>query len=380
MIILRYLSRELLQTTVAVTVILMIIIMSGRFVKYLADVAQGKLDANVVLAILFFRIPGFVELILPLGFFIAILLAYGRLYAEHEMTILFASGISRQQVLMMTCVPAIVLMIVIAACSLWLTPVGIAKVETIFQQQKQRSSLDALQAGNFQTSKSGELVYFAQKQNSQGELEDVFIATSDPRDTEVMVTIKAEKAIQTSPNTVDNPNGQPSYLTLINGVRYEGTPGEKNFRITQFERLHKYIASKPVEVISSPKIDGLSTPKLIQSNATPLNVNESKRLAALHWRFSTPLIIIVITLLGVTMSHTSPRRGRYAMLFPAIVLYLLYLVVLNAARDGIEEESISPQLGLWGIHGLFFISALLFFSYRNGAGKLKVVKAASKNA
>ena len=129
MIILRYLSRELLQSTFAVTLVLMIVIMSGRFVKYLADAAAGKFDPGVLLSIMFYKVPSFVELILPLGFMVAILMAYGRLYAEQEMTILFSTGFSQNKILAYTFVPAVFIAIAVGLCSLWLTPLGQAKAD-----------------------------------------------------------------------------------------------------------------------------------------------------------------------------------------------------------------------------------------------------------
>lgn len=42
-----------------------------------------------------YRMPGFLQLILPLGLFLGILLAYGRLYLDSEMTVLSATGMSK---------------------------------------------------------------------------------------------------------------------------------------------------------------------------------------------------------------------------------------------------------------------------------------------
>jgi lipopolysaccharide export system permease protein len=80
--------------------------------------------------------------------------------------------------------------------------------------------------------------------------------------------------------------------------------------------------------------------------------------AALQWRLSSPLVVLIVTLLGVIFSHTNPRRGRYAMLFPAILLYLIYLVLLNSARGAVEEQRLSPLVGLWAVHGVFFVLAI----------------------
>ena len=77
MIVFRYLSREVLLTLSAVSAVLLVIIMSGRFIKYLAQAASGALDPGSLFLIMGFRLPGFMQLILPLGLFLGILLAYG---------------------------------------------------------------------------------------------------------------------------------------------------------------------------------------------------------------------------------------------------------------------------------------------------------------
>ena len=67
MIVFRYLSREVLLTLSAVSAVLLVIIMSGRFIKYLAQAASGALDPGSLFLIMGFRLPGFMQLILPLA-------------------------------------------------------------------------------------------------------------------------------------------------------------------------------------------------------------------------------------------------------------------------------------------------------------------------
>ncbi|MGH1484804.1 MAG: LPS export ABC transporter permease LptF [Cellvibrionaceae bacterium] len=354
MIILRYLSRELLQTTFAVTLVLMAVIMSGRFVKYLADAASGKFDPSVLLAIMFYRLPGFLELILPLGFMVAILMAYGRLYAEQEMTVLFSCGISQKKLLGLSYFSAVLVAIIVGFCSLWLTPMGLQKAEQIIEQQKHRSEFETMKPGRFQVARSGKSVSYMERQLADKTLERVFIATMGVTKDEDVLTIKAGSA-----ERVDSKEYQQRYLVLKNGVRYQGRPGDINYRVTEFDQF--------AEHIGQPKIIALSTDKVnSQPTAALFSMQAADAEAALQWRLSSPLLVLIITVLGVTMSHTTPRRGRYAMLFPSILLYLIYIVMLNAARGAVEEQKLSPAIGLWAVHGLFLFSAIMLFLMRSG--------------
>src|SRR5690606_3035870 len=93
----RYLARNVLLNTIGVAAVLMLVVVSSRFAKYLEVAATGKIDASVLFAIIGFRLPGFFELVLPLAFFLSILLAYGQLYVDSEMTVLHACGISQKR-------------------------------------------------------------------------------------------------------------------------------------------------------------------------------------------------------------------------------------------------------------------------------------------
>ncbi len=354
MIILRYLTREVLQTTTAVSVVLVVIIMSGRFVKYLAEATTGKFEPTVLFSIMYYRLPGFLELIIPLGFMVAIIMAYGRLYADHEMTVLSSCGMSQRRLLTYTFVPGVIVAIVVGLCSLWLTPLGLQKSEQIIKQQKSRSELDVVKPGRFQASRTNDIVTYIEKRNKNKELEGIFIASAGVAQDKPLTTVKADSA-----ERVTHKQYQQNYLQLNNGVRYQGRPGEANYRITYFEKLGQRLPEQDDADFVSKKVDSQPTLDLLSATGV-------EKQAALQTRLSAPLIIFIITVLAVAMSYTTPRRGRYVMLFPAILLYLVYLVLLNSAREAIEDGTLATVIGLWPVHLLFLGIACFLFVWRTG--------------
>ena len=92
MIVFRYLLGEVFKSQLAVFVILITIILSQRFVKILADASEGELPGQMVLALISLKLPQLAVLILPLAAFLGVLIAFGRIYAESEMTVLHATG------------------------------------------------------------------------------------------------------------------------------------------------------------------------------------------------------------------------------------------------------------------------------------------------
>ncbi len=357
MIIFRYLTREVLFTLFAVSSVLLLIIMSGRFVKYLADAAAGRLSADVLFAIMGYRLPGFLELILPLGLFLSILLAYGRLYTESEMTVLTACGMSRRRLVGYTLVPGVLISLLVGCLSLYISPMGIEKSESIFLEQKKRSEFDSLSPSRFQTMQGGSGITYAENLSSDRQrLEQVFMAEmADQRQNNligdeiqgpaVLVAARGEQVI--------DPESQQRYLLLQDGHRYEGRPGKADYRVTRFGGYAQLLTYDERLDRRRLRADAKSTRQLLESN-------QRQDLVALQWRISLPILVLVVTLLAVPLSYTNPRQGRYARMIPAILLYIIYLVSLNAARGAVEDGKIPVQLGLWWVHLIFlFIASVL---------------------
>jgi len=58
------------------------------------------------------------------------------------------------------------------------------------------------------------------------------------------------------------------------------------------------------------------------------------------------------------MSRSGPREGRFAKLFFALVLYILYNQLLVVGRDGISNGGWPAWIGLWPVPVLFMWLAL----------------------
>jgi lipopolysaccharide export system permease protein len=346
-IIFRYLAKEILTSMLAVSAVLLLIIMSGRFVRYLADAAAGKLEPEVLLWLMGYRLPSFLELIIPLGFFIGILLAYGRLYVDSEMTVLSACGMSERRLVFYTLATALLVALLVGALSLYVSPVGVKAAEDLFVEQRNRTEFETLKPARFHKLSSRDGVSYAQSVSpDKKQLQQVFLAGTAETSDKLSVLTAATGQTQVNPVT-----GQ-RYLVLENGHQYRGQPGDADYEVVHFRRYSQYIPEPEFEARPKKATDGLSTRELWESDAP-----EAK--AALQWRLSLPLLVLVIALLAVPLSRTQPRKGRYVKMIPAILLYIVYLVVSNAARGMMEAGTAPLPYFLWWVHGGFLIFALV---------------------
>ena len=341
MIIFRYLSREILLNLIAVSSVLLIIIMSGRFIKYLAQAAAGDLSPDLLLQIMALRLPGFLELILPLGLFLGILLGYGRLYLESEMAVLYASGLSQYRLLGYALGPASVVAALVAFFSLYLTPAGTQYMAVLMDEAASRSHIETVSPGRFQVEDNGRVSY-AQGVAEDGLLSKVFLAEPSKSDNRLVVVLaeSGRKLQQTDGG---------DFLVLEQGVRYQGQPGVSDFTQVTYEQYGVRLKVNEHRVRTTD-VEAMSTQALLERN-------DPQSLAQLHWRLVLPVLALVVTLIAVPMARVNPRQGRYARLVPSILIYLLYLTLLSSARSQVEDGKAGVEI-IWLVNLLFLLFAV----------------------
>jgi lipopolysaccharide export system permease protein len=346
MIITRYLTRQILQTTAALTFILLIVVVLGRLLGYLAEASQGELDPAVLVLLMTYRLPYFLQLILPLALLLGILLAYGRMYAESEMTVLTACGTSPGQILKITLVPTAGVALLVGSLALWVTPQGLVNTAALIEAQENLNEFDVLVPGLFQNIARGARTTYVESASGD-EMRGVFM-----HQTEGNRVIFAESA---TPN--EDADGR-RFIQFHNGTFTEGQPGTEGFEMTIFSEFGVELPQRDLG------FDDLVLEEKAMGTAALLTATEPGQVAELQWRISLVLLIPVMALLAVPLSRVSPREGRFARIVPALLLYLLYFGLLLVARDALADGEVPPMLGVWWIHGLFAVGAWLLFAGR----------------
>lgn len=349
MIIFRYLTKEILISTFAVCFSLLVIFLSVKFSNLLANAAAGKYAVNVLFEMIAYRVPDFLPIILPLGFYIATLLAFGRLYMESEMVVLFACGMSQRQILGITLLPALFIALIVAMFTFWLGPAGLKMYAKILDEQSKRSEFDILSPGRFQNIGQGQTVTYVQEiVDNHKRLNDIFIA----RDGEAVPTVLLARHGE----QVDHAEYGQRYLLLHDGYQYKGQPGSADFRVTHFATYGQYMPPVVLAGDDAGEADAKSTAELMASDDLEMR-------AALQWRMALPVMVLVMTFLSVPFSKTSPRQGRYLKMLPAFLVFVFYFIFLNTTRTLIEKGSWPIYPGLWAVHAAFGVLGWLLFNW-----------------
>ncbi|HET8729980.1 MAG TPA: LPS export ABC transporter permease LptF [Moraxellaceae bacterium] len=347
MIIRRYLSLQVLGTTAAVTLVLTVILMSGRVIKYFGMAADGRMEVKLLTAVLLYRLPGFLDLIVPLSLFIAVLLTFGRLYLDNEMSVLHASGVSRAQIVGHLLVPIIVVMAVVSFTSLYVTPTGNAAAERLFAEQAQKNTFDLVRPGRFQT--IGRYTLFAGELSPDKQrLLDVRLFDSRRPQGKPVREVMVKAAVGSTRR--DAGTGE-RFLVLENGVRYEMVPGDAAYRELRFSHYEMRLP-EPAAVEGVDRLSSYTTLRLLAERG-----HNRAALGEWVWRLSLPLFIPAATLLAFALSRVNPRQGRYLKLLPAVLLYMTYVVAVGAARNAIDKGK-GGEAAVWAVHAGYLMVAL----------------------
>jgi lipopolysaccharide export system permease protein len=360
-IVFRYLIFEVLKAQFAVLLVLLTIFISQQFVRVLADASNGEFPASLVLTLLGLNLPQLTVLILPLSFFLGILLAHGRMYAENEMVILHGVGVSEWYVARVTLVLAMANLVFTGVLSLYVGPWAEERQNQVLEKAQSEAGLAALVQGRFQASPNGRAVLFVEKISKDNQLDKVFVAQlpelGDEAGLSNIVVAKRGRVVE------DEIGSQQ--LQLEGGVRYQGSPQSMDYQVIAFGGYKMEIKEQEVDA-RRRKLSALS---MAQLNDTP----GPEAAAEFQWRFAIPLSIPLLTLIAVPLARVNVRQGKFAKMFPAILLYLGYFGLMIAGRKALEDEVIPQYMGMWWIHiSAFLMGVFLLGKERPLFSKLSV--------
>lgn len=350
-IVTRYLSLEVLKSSCATVVILFIILMSNALGRLLADIADGEIPQQALWPVLLSQSVNIFSLLLPVGFFLGIVFAFGRLYKDHEIVVMSACGMGYGQFykpILLIILPVFALN---AFTSIWFNSSVQRSAQAVVSKNKDVHVFDQIRAGQFNQNKNGTDVFFMESiSEDRLVLENIIISQTTPN-TMVLETAKSGR------QKTDEVTGD-LFLVVGPGERTELELGKKNAKIMQFEQHGILIAKKAT---SGPH-------RIREREKSPIllwHSNELRDKVELLWRLSIPLILLVLALLAVPLSYIAPRKGQFGKIGYALLVYIIYLNLMAFGRTQLEQGNIPLWLNFWWVHLIFIGLTVLLLAKRN---------------
>lgn len=330
----RYVLREVVTAWLLMMGVLLVILMAFEVSAVLERAAASQFPAGVILRLIYLGVLQYVSLVAPMGLLLGIVWAFGRLYHDSEMAAALACGVRPAIFYTPVILLGLLVAAALAAVTLVLAPSATHQALALRNEAVRAGQFAPLQAGQFRAFGGGNAVVYAEKVQPDGTLGDVFVERTQGPVVEVALASEARHTVSA--------DGKTQTIELYHGERFEGVPGRPEFRIMRFAE-HTVPIRMPAEASAITDLDAQPTSALF---ASP----DPRHQAKLQWRIALPLMCFVLAIVALPLSRLEPRQGRYARIWLAVVVYVVYSNLLTAGETWIARGTIPVDLGLWWTH------------------------------
>lgn len=327
---------DLLKTVMAVLSVIVIIIVSRKFIRVLGKAIEGSISNETVLNILGLKMVVASAAFLPASIFMAILMVLGRMYRDQEMAAVASAGGGAAAVYRAVFLLVLPLSLVASALSMVASPWAEARMQIMTAEDESSADIRGISAGRFTESSSGELVFYVEDVDFGGRMHNVFVQN---REHGRLGIINAKHG-----RLEYRPGGL--YLILEQGERIQGVPGQKDFVIENFAEYGVRLEKKSRAVTLHR--EAISTEELWKSDK-PYDIAEIQK------RLSIPLGVLFLSFLAVPLAKLSPRGGVYGSLLVAFGIYFVYGNLIRVNHSWVVKEALPADVGYFWIYLLLLM-------------------------
>jgi lipopolysaccharide export system permease protein len=365
-----YIAREITIPFLLGLTIFTCILLMGKVLN-LTELIVGKgVAVSDVAWLILYILPTFFVYTIPMAFLLGVLLAFGRLSNDEEITSMKAAGISLIQMMP----PVAFLAIVALAISLFLMIFALPwgshgfKVQT-YDIAKQRADT-AIVPGRLIDSFENIVLHINGKDRLSGRFTDVMIS-------------EGKKGL--SSNTILAKEGEiiafPDRLAITMRL-YDGTihrkslKDDKQYKVIDFKIYDISLAVggvKNSEGTVAKRDKDLSISELLEKSRrlAEKGENNSSLKVELHKKFAIPFACIVFALIGAPLGIQGKRSGKAHGFIISLALIIAYWTSLLLGEAMGERNIMPPALSIWAPNLVFLALGLYLMIKVNADEEIK---------
>ena len=338
------LNIEVLKSTAGVLLIFFFLVVSSRFVGYFEQASEGLIDPNLIYKVVILRFPDFITLLLPLSFFLGVVITMSRLYSDREIYGFFTGGLSEIDFLKYLLPQSLLFFFLTLLLSIYVAPYTKELSKEMISLDSLQEQLESIKPNQIFSFKNNEgFIFIKDKQESAFDEVVLYISNED-----YSSIVVADQLSYDDLNSIMN-------LNFKNGSMYQGLFEEGSSVVSTFKNLKIPVSTEENSVAR------LSFAKLFDYSARSTK-------SQMQWNISIPITIFILLIIGINLSKVEPRQGRLSVLLPAIFVYILYLSLLILARESFDNNSAITQNYIWFVHFIFLIFSI-FGLYKSSFNK-----------
>jgi lipopolysaccharide export system permease protein len=349
MIFQRALRRELVSTAGAVFTTLFTVTITVMLIKILGQAAGGKVASQDVIALIGFAALNLLPILLILTGFISVLLVITRSYQDSEMVVWFASGLSLSRWIRPVLSFGLPIVVLTALLSFFATPWANRQSAEFRERFEKRQDIAKVSPGKFQESSSSDRVFFVEGVTGDAtKVKNVFVNT---------VQKGSDSVVVAKEGTIEVDKQGDKFLVMSQGRRYDDVSDQHEFRIMEFDRYGVLVSRQGEVAAGNTSARALPTEVLL---ADRNNFN----MAELLWRFSLPMMALLLMLLAIPLGFVNPRGGRSANLLIALLMFVFYSNMVSVLQATVVQGRLPVSIAWWPVHLFAAVIAVVLFSWR----------------
>jgi lipopolysaccharide export system permease protein len=355
--------RQAVLVTLSVCVVLSFAIWLIQALRLIDLIVNRGLSVAVFLHLAILILPRFIDAVLPIAVFVAVLFVYNRLIAESEMVAMRAAGVGPLALARPALLTGAAATILLYALSLYLLPAANRAFKDLQFEIRNRFASVLVQDGVFNTI-SDKLMVYVKSRAEDGELIGILIY--DDRQPERPVTVFAERGAMA--NTPQGPR-----LLLVNGTRQQRNVANGHLSVLRFDKYTLELSGfDDAPGVRDRQVDERYTGNLLAGLRKSEDPDLRRAvLVELNMRLAGPLAALTMALLPVACLLTGEfnRRGQARRILAAILLALA-IDVFDVALKNLATRS-AVALPFIYVNLALPLVASLWLLWRDGAPRVR---------
>jgi len=341
----QYFAQEILKPFLVFSIILVVLFTSFNAARYLAENVTETLGVVLITKLIILKSIIALEVLFPISLYAAVIVGLGRLHRDQEITVIKAAGVSENFVIRLVFSVCLPIGILVGMLSVFGRPWAYELIYQLDNSASTELDVERYQPRRFYgNDDSGRIIYIKNKQEGEYKLNGIFHYISRDNISEIIL---AKNGYQEYTGEY-----QPPKLHLLDGFMYRMNRSSTRDSIIKFSRF-VYMPSPEVALDYQRK--AAPTFELASSN-------ESRDTAEFQWRVSRALSTILLAMIAIPLSRSSPRQGKSEKVIAAAVIFAIYYNLNGLAQTWVEQGTIGNIPGVWWLHMLMLIIVITIFS------------------